>query len=88
MSYPDSPHLHIVVAHRQFVTTQVGVLHLHGLDFKALLKLFNPVVTLKDPLRCAGNCVVDTFPYEALNPCILEKSFSLLEFAWKNTNIS
>jgi len=45
-------------------------------------------VTLRDPITCAGNCVVDAFPYEALNPYILEKPFGLLELAWKNTNIS
>lgn len=75
MSYSDSPHLHIVVAHRQFVTTQVGVLYLHGWTLKLCWSSsVNPAVTLRHPLRCAGSCVVDTFPYKALNPYILEKS--------------
>lgn len=89
MSYPDSPHLHIVVAHRQFETPQVGVLYLHDWTLKPYRSSsVNPVVTLRDPLRCAGSCEADIFPYKALNPYILEKSLSLLELAWKNTNIS
>lgn len=60
----------------------MGVQYLHDVTLKLYWSSpVNSPVTLRDPTVCAGDRVVDIFPYEALNPSVSEKSFGLLELA-------